>query len=194
MSGARVRRSGRRPRACVTGSIGRYARERSASDQSDRGPWRNDVQKGGTCRHRRDSCGAAGSQLMSAASSPGRTWSRIGPQCRMSVLAGGLAAALRSDCRWLARVPGMARVAASVVSTYAARHDHSVGQRRYERARTGRVGWFVVTVSMMMRYAFVGLPLTLLVARTTACGSADQASGEQPQGVQRVLAHVKGIT
>ena len=149
----------------------------------------------GERRHRLDYRGAARAQLMSASSSPGRTWSLVAAECRLSFLVGALAAPLRRACGVGARLPDVACVAPPVHPP----HASSDGRLRREPHRQCRgadaLGLARISLSLTVsemtrtRQLLVGA----LLGSSLGCAS-DPVVPARDAGVNRVFATVRGVT
>jgi hypothetical protein len=128
-----------------------------------------------------DALCAAGAQLMTAASSPGRTWSAFIGQHRVRALARRTAAGIRDDRCRRSGVPKLARRAPAGGTTDACHVVHSDGKSQCQRGGGADVGSAVVAISVILMLTVAG------------CASGPP-SPEQTEGVRVVRAQVRGIT
>lgn len=133
------------------------------------------------CRSRLDDRSAAGAELMSAPSSPGRTWRRFDCQRRMRRLARTFSGAVRIGRGSITCLPNVAGVSAPAPGTHAYDARRPVDKHRHDRGHRRKPGVALAAISIAVLCCAQG------------CRTAP-AESETQDGVRRVSARVRGIT
>ncbi len=144
---------------------------------------RNEGRRVADCRHGLDGRGVAGAELMTAASSPGRTWSRVGRQRGLRALARSLPTAVRVSRRRKPCLSGMARLGASGSPAHQDDAADLLGKLRHNRRDRRRPGRSLASISLALA----------VLCTSVACRPAAKEP-DRHDGFRRVVAHVRGIT